>query len=406
MVSSTIDHLVAVTIFLAATLIFIGLFSQTVQTAVIYQNHRSLATRASDLVDSILLNPGTPFNWGLTDSNTTGFGLQDPEFTQYRLSPFSLMRLTSSGTPVYYPKTGEYYSNTTIGSQNFLLISNDTTIDYVQAARNLGINGSYGFQLSLTPIVSVEVTEITPASPLSFQVDVQGTGLPLADANLTYCLLTVDLNGGDGSYPAFYTNYGTVQTDKKGSATLTFDQVKSDEVCYAIIVYAKLAGLEGVGYTERVTSEGQYAIPLIDSMEEGRILIAHSYDIHEGDQQAAEIKYNATFVFFSEDFNLQQIPLENAVGHVNYGDGKPYDVINIPTDNPGILMISYRKSATEGGIIMMPWGISALSFPVSFGGEPAKQEWVATDLRQVMVGNIAYQAKISVWSLKGYQVNG
>jgi hypothetical protein len=399
--------MVAMTIFLAVTLIFIGLFSQTIQTAVIYQNHRSIATKASDLIDSILLNPGTPFNWGLTDDNTTSFGLQDPEFTQYRLSPFALMRLTSTlGDPVFYPKTGEYYSNITMGSQNFLLVSNDTTIDYITAAKNLGINGSYAFRLTLNPVISVKVTEIPSSNPLQFKVDVQGTGLPLADAKLTYCFLTVDLNGGDGSYPAFTTDYGTDQTDQQGSATLTFDEVTSERVCYSLIVYAQLGGLEGVGYTEHVTSGDQYAMPLVDSMAEGRILIAHSYDIHDPGTAAAEIKYNATFVFLSEDNTLQQIPLENAIGHVTYGAGNPYDVINIPTDNPGLLLISYRKSATEGGIIMMPWGLNALSFPVSFGGEPAQQEWVATDLRQVMVGNIAYQAQISVWSLKGYQVNG
>ena len=407
MVSSTIDHMVAVTIFLAATLIFIGLFSQTIQTAVVYQNHRSIATKASDLLDSVLLNPGTPFNWGLTDSNTTGFGLQDPEFTQYRISPFSLMRLTSStGTPVYYPKTGEYYSNITMGSKNFLLVSNETAIDYSMVLQNLGINGTYGFQLSLTPVVNVDVTEIQSASPLKLGIDVQGTGLPLADATLTYCLLTVDLNSGEGSYPAFATSYGTNTTDSQGSCIQTFNSVTSSDTVYAIIVYAKLGGLQGVGYSERVTSDGQYTMPLIDSMEEGRILIAHSYDVHLGDQQAAEIKYNATFVFLSEDFTFRQIPIENAVGHINYGDGKPYDVVNIPTDNPGILMISYRKSATEGGIVMMPWGINALSFPVTFGGNVAEPEWVATDLRQVMVGNIAYQAKISVWSMKGVQVTG
>jgi hypothetical protein len=163
--------MVAMTIFLAVTLIFIGLFSQTIQTAVIYQNHRSIATKASDLIDSILLNPGTPFNWGLTDDNTTSFGLQDPEFTQYRLSPFALMRLTSTlGDPVFYPKTGEYYSNITMGSQNFLLVSNDTTIDYITAAKNLGINGSYAFQLTLNPVISVKVTEIPSSNPLQFKL--------------------------------------------------------------------------------------------------------------------------------------------------------------------------------------------------------------------------------------------
>jgi hypothetical protein len=79
--------------------------------------------------------------------------------------------------------------------------------------------------------------------------------------------------------------------------------------------------------------------------------------------------------------------------------------VNIPTDNPGILIITY-KSATEGGVVMMPWGVSSLAFPVVFGGNPSQQEWVATDMRQVTVGGIAYQAKIAVWNLEGYQVVG
>jgi hypothetical protein len=118
----------------------------------------------------------------------------------------------------------------------------------------------------------------------------------------------------------------------------------------------------------------------------------------------AEVKYNASFVFFAEDFTLREMPLENSAGHVNYGDGSPYEVVNIPTDNPGILIITYKKSGTEGGVVMMPWGISSLAFPTVFGGDPSQQEWVATDMRQVTVGGIAYQAQIAVWSLEGYQV--
>jgi len=62
--NSTLDHMVAVTVFLAATLLFIGLFNQTIQTATIYQQNRATANRASDLLDNILLNPGIPTNWG------------------------------------------------------------------------------------------------------------------------------------------------------------------------------------------------------------------------------------------------------------------------------------------------------------------------------------------------------
>jgi hypothetical protein len=147
-------------------------------------------------------------------------------------------------------------------------------------------------------------------------------------------------------------------------------------------------------------------IPFVDNLSEGRILIAHSYDVQYYGPPVAEVKYNASFVFLAEDYTLREMLLENSAGQVNYGDGFPYEVVNIPTDNPGILVITYRKSATEGGVVMMPWGISSLAFPVVFGGDPTKQEWVATDMRQVTVGGIAYQAKIAVWNLEGYQVVG
>ena len=402
MVSSTVDHMVAVTVFLAAILLFIGLFNQTIQTAVIYQRHRATATKASDLLDNMLLNSGNPWNWGQTDVDPTGFGLQDPEFTQYQISPFSLMRLSSAtGTPVYYYKTGLTYSNITVGDKNFLLVSNTSALEYSTALRLLGINGTYGFQLTMTPIVTVEIAQEQAASPLRLSLDVQGTGFPLANAEITYCLITVSLGGGS---PSFNSKYGTAYTDEQGSTTLVFNEVTSPNTSYALIAYAHLGGLVGVGYHERVSAENQYVLPFIDNLSEGRILIAHSYDVKYFGPPVSEIKYNASFLFLAEDYTLREMSLENSASHVNYGDGSPYEVVNIPTDNPGILIITYQKSAVEGGVVMMPWGISSLAFPVTFGGDPTKQEWVATDMRQVTVGGIAYRAQISVWSLEGYQV--
>jgi hypothetical protein len=53
---------------------------------------------------------------------------------------------------------------------------------------------------------------------------------------------------------------------------------------------------------------------------------------------------------------------------------------------------------------MMPWGISSLGFSVIFGGNPENQEWVATDVRQVIVNHVAYQAKLALWSYAAQQV--
>jgi len=411
MVSSTIDHMIAVTVFLAATLLFIGLFNQTIQTAVIYQRHRALATKTSDLLDTMLLNPGIPVNWGQMNGTPTGFGLQDPEFTQYRLSPYSLMRLISSyGQPVYYPRTDTYYSNITMGFGNFLLVSSTESVNYSDVSKLLGINGTYGFQLTISPLITVTVTKVSVGTPLKLAINVAGAGFPLANAPISYCFLLV--NKGESQYPSFTIINDSTFTDEGGSALLTFSGVDGETSSYALIAYAYLSGLKGVGYYTHVTTSLQeYVVPFVDSFEDRRVLIAHSWAVNEpGDKTSqSELKYNATFVILAEDFTLREVPLGvGRVGHVVYGQGteKAYGNITIPTYNPGILVITYRKSATQYGAVLMPWGISSMAFPVVFGGDPQKQEWVATDIRQVIVGGIAYQAKLALWSLEGYQVIG
>jgi hypothetical protein len=402
--ASTIDHLVSVTVFLAAILLFIGLFNQTIQTSVIYQRHRTIATKASDLLDNMLLNPGIPVNWGQTDDNLTVFGLQDPEFMQYRISPYSLMRLQSSvGEPVYYNATGMYYSNITLGGRNFMLVPYNLTTDYSTAAKLLGIKDSYGFQLTLTPIVTVSIQE-TSASPLILRVTAAGVGFPLSYATISYCFLKVRSQGQ--SSPYYQISFGTAPADDTGSASINIGGVASGD-SYAFIVYARQGGLVGVGYYERVDNDEQYVIPFVDSFEDGRVLLAHSYDVHYFGPPESEVFYNATFVLMTEDFTLREMPITIENDHVVYGHGseQTYANLTIPTHNSGILVVTYNSDYGKG-VVLMPWGISSLAFPVVFGGDPAKQEWVATDMRQVIVGGIAYQATLALWSLEGYQVNG
>jgi hypothetical protein len=400
MVSSTIDHLVAVTVFLAATLLFIGLFNQTIQTAVIYQRHRATATKASDLLDNMLLNPGIPVNWGQTDVNPTGFGLQDPEFTQYKMSPYSLMRLRSSvGEPVYYNATEQWYSNVTMGDRNFMLVPYNLALDYSTATRLLGINNSYGFQLTLTPIVTVSIQETS--SPTVLRVTAAGMGFPLSYATISYCFLKV---GVKGQSPYYEISFDTTTADDSGSVNINIDAATGDS--YALIVYARQSGLVGVGYYERVDTSEKYVIPFVDSFEDGRVLLAHSFDVHYyDDPPESAVFFNATFVLLTEDFTLREMPIVTTSDHVVYGHGssKTYENVTIPTHNPGILVLTYTSNNYDG-VVLMPWGMSSLAFPVTFGGDPSKQEWVATDMRQVTVGGIAYQAKIAVWSLEGYQV--
>jgi hypothetical protein len=401
MVSSTVDHMIAVTVFLAATLLFIGLFNQTIQTAVIYQSHRATATKASDLLDGILLSPGVPVNWGRTDVIPTGFGLQDPEFTQYKISPYSLMRLHSSvGEPVFFDRNGQWYSNITMGTRDFLLVPYTLEMNYSSASKLLGINNMYGFQLTFTPIVSVSIEETQLANSLKFDVEVNGVGFPLSQATISYCFLKVIPSG-----PSYEMSADTVTADATGSASIEISDVMAGDA-YAFIAYASKGGLVGMGYTQR-TSGINYVVPFIDSFEEGRVLIAHSYDIDKTTDPNSAVFYNATFVLLTEDFTLREVPLLFKKQHIVYGSGSEhaYDNVTIPTSNPGILVIPY-KTNNGVGVVLMPWGISSLAFPVVFGGDSSKQEWVATDMRQVTVGGVAYQAQIALWSYEGYQVIG
>jgi len=408
MVSSTVDHMIAITVFLAATLLFIGLFNQTIQTAVIYQRHRATATKASDLLDNMLLSPGVPVNWGQTDVTPSGFGLQDPEFTQYKISPYSLMRLNSAtGQSVYYDITGEYYSNITMGDRNFMLVPYSLSLNYSTATNLLGIRNSYGFQLSFTPILTVSIEETNPSNPLTIRVSATGVGFPLSQATISYCFLKVDSSGPES--PTYDMSFGTETTDNTGSVSISIGDVAADD-SYAFIAYARLSGLVGMGYHERTNDHEQYVVPFVDSFEEGRILLAHSYNVHEDETETeATVFYTATYVLLTEDFTLREMPVITQKEHVVYGHGtdQTFGNLTIPTHNPGILVIPYKTTgANRDGVVLMPWGISSLVFPVTFGGDPSKQDWVATDMRQVTVGGIAYQAQIAVWSLEGYQVIG
>jgi hypothetical protein len=409
MAGSTIDHLVSVTVFLAAILLFISLFNQTIQTAIIYQRHRYLATKCSDLLDNILLNPGYPIEWGKGNNTPTSFGLQDPEFTQYRLSPFSLMRLQSlTGIPFTYPRTGTTYSNFSTGFGNFLFVPYTTALNYSTVARLLGTNNTFGFQLSITPIVTVSVEETHAANPLTLTINVKGPGSPLSNANVSYCYLKVNDKGGQKN-PSYSSQFGTTYTDDKGSAVVSIPDTDAT-TAYAFIAYVYMSGLVGTGYHERVSGDTQYVLPLIDSFEDKRVLLVHSYNVHDFGPPESSVFFNATFVLLTGDFTLREMPMENStgkLGKVVYGQGtdKQWSNVTIPTYNPGILVVTYQSN-NEYGVVLMPWGISSMAFPIAFGTVPIEREWVTTDMRQVIVNGIAYQAKLALWSLEGYQVMG
>jgi hypothetical protein len=216
----SVDHIVSIIIFLAAIMLFVGLFGQIVQPAITYQQNRAVATKCSDLLDNMLLNPGSPSNWGQENSAPTSFGVQDPEFTQYQLSAFSLMRLSSTTENlVEYDKTPNlYYNSITAGFGASLLTPNAQALNYSTALSLLGINSTYGFQLTLTPDITVSINQNFSYSFLDLSISASGTGFPFAGATINYCLIIVTLPQDD-TPP---TPYKTAPAPLTSKAWLTY----------------------------------------------------------------------------------------------------------------------------------------------------------------------------------------
>jgi len=409
MAGATIDHLIALTVFLAALLLFIGFFNQMNQTAILYQYHSYIATECSNVLDSIMLNPGTPSDWGVSGSSTqnlTFFGLQDPEFQEYRMSPFSAMRLVSIANQVYYSQTGQWYNDLSWGLNGaYLLLPASDCISYHDATSLLGINGTYDFQLSITPTLAVNVTQI-PGNDLQLEIQVYGSGFPLSNATLDYLMFWA--NTSSSGFPKLNSNFTSDinQTDSAGIAFKEFPSLSSNTT-FTFIVKAFEGGLNGIGYLSRETvTDAGNIIPYIQSFDNGtaNMVLAQKYGNNDPPTSIGNLYYNASFYALPNTF----VPVfgENFAGELNYGSGTPYQNLTVTTNNQtGFLVIAYGDGSNYGTVIA-PFGLNSLGLPVTFGSNVSGKEWVATDLRQVIIGDIAYQAKLSLWSLTGYQVTG
>ncbi len=404
MTGATIDHMISVTILIAALLVAMTTFTGMFATAADYDRNRKVANKAVDIMNTICLSPGNPMNWGETDAPVLGFGLQDPESGGYTLSPYSIMRLqtsdSSGGSQLveYPPGSGEFYNNMSgkYGHGIFTPIGDCVSNSEVQEL--LGLNGMYGFGLDIVPTLDISISQID-TKPLKLKIEVYGAGVPLSDATLKCHLFQVVK--GEDVYPAIATYTHVTQTNSSGVVNVIFPEVTDNDPSYTFTVYASIGGLNGVGYyTHNTIADGdpQYIIPIIKDFDEGQVYIAHNWLF-----DPPEIKYNATFFILTPDFQIQPVQIENSTGHLNYGAGFPFAETQIPDSEVGFLVITYRKSANEMGSVILPWGVGTLGLAVYFDGgviDSSGYRFVATELRQVTIDDISYQVKVSTWSLR------
>jgi hypothetical protein len=396
MAGASIDHMVSLTILIAALLVAMMSFNQMFGTAVAYETNTQVATKAVDIMNTICLSPGNPVNWGETNDAVTGFGLQDPDVGGYALSPYSLMRLNTASDDsqlVYYGGTDTYYNNISTNYGHAILIPIGDCVNYTTASELLGINGTYGFNVAVTPALNITVDQVG-TNPLRLNVKVYGSGMPLSGATLKSYIF--EISKTDLSI----TSYSNItQTDVSGSVDIEFPDVTDSSPLYTFTVYVSLGGLNGVGYHVIGTMEpDSFIIPLVEDFESGDLILTHSWEITNPGEPAA-VFYNADFFVLTSDFDFQEYDLDCS-GLLTFGEGFNYVPTQIPPSEVGLLVVSYKANNKVGSVIV-PWGVGALGVSASFGGGIGStgSDFVATELRQVTVDGISYQVKVSAWKL-------
>jgi len=403
MAGAIIDHMISLTILLAALLLAMTSFNQIFSSAVAYETNTQVATKAVDIINTLCLSPGAPVDWGATNSSVLGFGLQDPVVGGYSLSPYSMMRLRidSSGDHLleYPPDSGNFYNNITANYGNSILTPLGDCVNYTEASRLLGINDKYGFSFDIKPIVNVSISKVPGFGHLVLKVDVIGSGYPLSGATLNYYLFQV---AKEQSTSTIIPYSGVNQTDSLGSVLLEFEDIDDVDDAYQFLVYARLNGLTGVGcYSQdQIGDYPEYVVPLIKDYNTGTIIIAHSWGVHEyTETPVPSVNYNATFYVLTPDFQLQQVVVDNSTGHLNYGS-KDFETTQIPASEVGFLFVTYRWNNYLGSV-SMPWGLGVLGSSTSFSenSDAGGNNFVATELRVVTIDGLSYNVKVSTWKL-------
>ena len=392
----SVDHVVSIIVLLAAIVLFVGLFDQTLSVAVNYQRNTTTAQECDNLLDEILLTPASPIS-----GTPAWFGLQGSTLQTYNLDPFLLMRLDSSaGAPVSYQKTGQTYSEIQTNPNNYLLYPYNDMITYSTALKLLGLSTTYGFQLSLKPTVTVSIKDLTPTNqnPLKLSISVRGTGFLLAHASVNWLLLPISIVN---NYPTFETTQtGTNSTDNSGQI---YQTISGSYSSFAFFAYACLDGISGIGYYVSPPAGSQYVVPFLAPVSTLKVNLANSNDVNVTSTKDTPLYYNSTVVFESENYAFEQASIggSSSSGLLHSGPGYSPATISMGSYTPCILVIAYSNAANSG-VTMMPWGFSSLGFSLTFGNFPVNQPWIATDLRQVEINGVSYQATLSLWSTQSY----
>ena len=392
MTGQIIDHAVSFIAFILIFMVTLGAFNGIIVQGLNYVNLRQTTLVANDLIDNMLLTPGSPANWGQMNVQPSAFGLQNPGFKAYSISPFDPLRMMQpNGTIIV---NGVSYSTFILPGGQTMWQPTTALVNYTTAQQLLGLSGSYGFRLTVTPTLTVAVTT-TNLNPLTLSISVTAPGGPVYNANIGFTLFYIpstNLNGNNP--PPVYSFFAKFTTNTVGQATVTFP-FDSTSTAFSGIATVSAGGMLATQMIGNTNFSQVKMFPVLQNIATGAGEMIHECT-YQNNPPCGIYNYNASLYIPAADGSLQQISLGGGTGSVTPGQPGAFQ---FPLGQPGIVVIGFKGPglAKGAGFFVLPWGYNTLSLSLFFGGTPPTVEVVASVRRAALMGTIHYQVVLTVW---------
>lgn len=391
MTGEIIDHAAAFVLVIITFTASIAAFNGIVVAGLNYLQLRDVSIAASDLIDNMLLTPGSPSNWGQLNSQPLAFGLQNPGFKSYSLSPFDPLRMMQpSGTILV---SGVNYSTFVLPGGETMFQPTLSLVTYSTALKISGLNGLYGFRLNLAPTLNVTITP-TSMNPLTFTISVSGPGGPTYNAIIGFTVFYIPSNVNTNNVPPVYTLFTKVTTNTLGQATVSFP-FDGSTTAYNGLATISAGGLLATGSISNTNFSQVKMWPVINNISNGTGEMIHQCT-YQNNPPCGKYFYNASLYIPASDGTLQPIQITGGTGSVT--PGSP-GVFQFPLNQPGIVVVGYDGPGLSkgAGFFILPWGANTLGLSLTFGNNPPSTPAVASVRRAALMGLMHYQAVLTLW---------
>ncbi len=346
---------------------------------------------AADLIDNLLLTPGSPSNWGQLNSQPVAFGLQNPGFNSYSLSPFDPLRMMSPNGTILVNNVN--YSMFILPNGETMLQPTLSLVNYTTVQRIAGLQGLYGFRLTLAPTLNVTITP-TSQNPLTLNLTVAGPGGPAYLANVGFTLFYIPSNQNQNKPPTIYSLFSKVTTDALGRASVSFP-FDATSTAYNGIASVSAGGILSTQTIGNTNFSQVKVWPVLQNITTGAGVMIHecTYQIVP---PCGKYFYNASLYLVNGDGSLTSVQLTGGAGSVTPGQNGQF---TFPLGQPGIVVIGFDGNGVSkgAGFFILPWGYQTAGLTLKFGGNPTQQQAVASVRRAALMGTMHYQVILTLW---------